>query len=155
MEAARSRGDDPRGAPELQPYGLNLVGRDQGTVVAAANSPDDLSIEGVVFGEKAASDPQNRLEVCRKDEGFVWAQPRSCEEVATTFVFAPSRRGTIEKYATVDPLPPLVVQTSSNSMSKSNSLGDSGEGVACYGEPSVDPSRSAQAGTIGDSEWWE
>ena len=129
MDAARARGDDPKGAPELQPYGLKLLG----------NENDDSS----------------GFEVCGDDEVFVWAQQPPQESMveeeqqrehgATNFVMAPNRRGTIERYTTLDPLPPLVDRNEQQS----------GEGVACYGEPSIDPSRSMQAGSIGDSEWME
>ena len=133
MDAAKVRGDDARGAPELQVYGLNLLG------------------DGVVFVDKETrsrqvSEGYPEIVVCRQDEVFVWAQPPLLE-VATKFVMAPNRRGTIEKHATLDPLPPLVI--------RNNEDIEPTEGVACYGEPSVDPSRSAQAETIGDSEWWE
>jgi hypothetical protein len=157
MDAARARGDDPRGAPELQAFGLKLLGNDENGNSKAIATSEGVGF-GVVFAKKALSisDDSPGIEVCGEDEVFVWAQPPqelsfSAEEeqqqqhVATNFIMAPNRRGTIERYTTLDPLPPLVVRKEQQSS----------EGVACYGEPSVDPSRSMQAGTIGDSEWCE
>ncbi len=134
MDAAKARGDEARGAPELQVYGLNLLS------------------DGVVFVDnetksRQVSEGYPEIEVCREDEVFVWAQPPSLE-VATKFAMAPNRRGTIEKHTTLEPLSPLVIRSNDD-------IAEQTEGVACYGEPSVDPSRSAQAETIGDSEWWE
>ncbi len=141
MDPAKARGDDANGAPELQVYGLNLLG-DESTGV--------VFVDGNTTSEQKSNliDRYCRLEICLEDEVFVWAQPPLLEEqVATKFVMAPNRRGTIEKHATLDPLPPLII--------RSNADEDKTEGIACYGEPSIDPSRSAQAETIGDSEWWE
>jgi hypothetical protein len=157
MDTARVRGDDPKGAPELQAYGLKLLGNEDENSKATATTS---AIEGVVFVKKPSpiSDNSPGIELCGEDEVFVWAQQPPQESnsalteeeeqqdhVATNFVMAPNRRGTIERYATLDVLPPLVDRKEQQS----------GEGVACYGEPSIDPSRSMQAGTIGDSEWME
>ncbi len=141
MDSAKASGNDPKGAPELQFHGLQLLGENEnsGVVFVQEDENTDNSMATNYLG----------LEICRDDEVWVWAQTSPQEEgdqIATNFVMAPNRRGTIEKYATLDPVAPLVFR--SNTKKKI-------EGVACYGEPSIDPSRSAQAGTIGDSEWWE
>ena len=146
MDAPKARGNDPRGAPELQVYGLKLLGEDDGKGVVFVGKEEEEEDNG-----NSISELYPRIEVCREDEVFVWAQPHTIkdpeeEQVATKFVMAPNRRGTIERYETCNPLPPLIIRT--------KAVKDT-EGVACYGEPSVDPSRSAQAVTIGDSEWWE
>mmetsp|Transcript_25253 Transcript_25253/g.53189 ORF Transcript_25253/g.53189 Transcript_25253/m.53189 type:complete len:154 (-) Transcript_25253:1433-1894(-) len=83
----------------------------------------------------------------------VWAQqPR--ERSATSFVFRPGQRGAIEGYNTERALLLPLVENVKNEQEQQQQH-RAQEGVVCTGEPSIDPSRAAQAGGIGDSEWWE
>ena len=139
MDSAKASGNDPKGAPELQFYGLQLLGENKSKGVVFVSEEEKA--------DESSSRQYSGLEVCRDDDVWIWAQESSQigeEQLAINFVMAPNRRGTIEKYDTLEPLAPLIFQSPEGS-----------EGVACYGEPSIDPSRSAQAETIGDSEWWE
>eukprot|EP00536_Pseudo-nitzschia_multiseries_P011419 jgi/Psemu1/28840/gm1.28840_g len=133
---AKARGDDPRDAAvEWQPLGLGLVPDDEAESLVAA----------VLLREEDNTKEDNR----NRDGGvYAWAQPPAGD--ATRFVLRPSQNGAMEDYrCDLDPLPPLVVIDDENTSCSND------EGVACWGEPSIDPSRAAQAGGIGDSEWWE
>ncbi|KAL3902678.1 MAG: hypothetical protein SGARI_005724 [Bacillariaceae sp.] len=76
-------------------------------------------------------------------DGETLPEEVTTDSMATRFVMTPHSKGTIERYTTPDRLPPLVT-SSVTSM----------EGVACTGEPSIDPSRAVQ-NPLGDSEWLE
>jgi len=147
MEAARVvRGDDPSKSPELQAFGLQLLGDDEtsaGMLAMASTTEGDTGTTTNNNNNNNANDPP----VC------VWAQqPR--ERSATSFVFRPGQRGAIEGYNTERaPLLPLVENVKNEQEQQQQHRAQ--EGVVCTGEPSIDPSRAAQAGGIGDSEWWE
>lgn len=82
----------------------------------------------------------------------------------TKFIITPSQKGTIEKYESIsNPLPPLVLNNrrrSSNRKSNNDdeeNKADEAEGVHCYGEPSIDPSKSIQVSETNlgiTEEWW-
>ena len=154
MEAARVvRGDDPSKSPELQAFGLQLLGDDVASTASAkmvgatttksdnTTTTNDNNNNARAHTHAHAHNPP----VC------VWAQqPR--ERTATSFVFRPGQRGAIEGYNTErDPMLPLVENRKNEQQQQQHAQ----EGVVCTGEPSIDPSRAAQAGGIGDSEWWE
>jgi hypothetical protein len=89
------------------------------------------------------------IHICDHGQVFVWSQesrlegdktPSAATTTATRFVMTPHHKGTIERYTTPDRLSPLVTS------------GASKEGVACHGEPSIDPSRAVH-NQLGDSEW--
>jgi hypothetical protein len=140
MAVARARGDDPKMAPEPQFVGLNLLGDDD----------DDRRVSFGVERELLEGHPRTchycvagNIQVCRNDHVFVWSQSPT-KETATTFLMTPSRRGTIEHYTTPDPW-----------LDRHNRSrpGQSDGGVACFGEPAIEPSRSVQR--VGDSEWMD
>jgi len=142
MNAARLAGNDPSEAPELQAFGLGLVR--EGVVFQSSSKLEDTTTAAASTTEEEA------VTVLQDDQVWVWGQPlpgddKNVNQVATKFVFSPNRKGTIESMKEEDPLPPII--------SSEDNIG--GGGVACYGEPSIDPSRAAQSETIGDSEWWE
>jgi hypothetical protein len=146
MAVAHIYGDDPRASPELQVQGLNLLGDDRWVSFGV----DRETLES----HSKTKDVVSNVEVCEKNQVFVWSQSNDAQEkaTATTFIMTPHQKGTIERYTTPEPLPPLFTSTSSSSSPSSSP--SSKEGVACYGEPSIDPSRAIQ-NVLGDSEWLE
>lgn len=150
MAVAHAFGDDPKASPELQIQGLNLLGDDR-WVSMGINS-------ATLQSHSKTKDIVPNIEMCDEDQVYVWAQSSSPPpprgdgsmppRTATKFIMTPQRRGTIERYTTPDPLPPLFIRTTSSSMDEDE------EGVACYGEPALDPSRAVQ-NPLGDSDWLE
>jgi hypothetical protein len=151
----------PPPPPELQVHGLNLLGDHQH--VSFGMTRDQLlrhpKTGPLLRGVGGGSD-RDRIEICSPDQVYVWSQRRSgggdgksttTTETTTTetttmethqFLMTPGRRGTIERYSTPDPIPPVVPD------------GDGDGGVPSPGEPSIDPSRAVQA-VGGDSVWLE
>ena len=127
--------------PELQKFGLQLIYDGSSDNDNDNNNNFDIDIQNL-----------------KDDQVFVWSQQQQQQDesdystatatataTATKFIITPSKRGTIEKYETPNPLPPLFIATND----------DNKEGVQCNGEPSIDPSRSIQTQDIGESEeWW-
>lgn len=139
MAIAHVRGDDPKMSPELQMYGLDLLGDDDDDSLVSFGVE-----EKILQGHPRTSDFVSNIQICRNDQIFVWSQSPN-QETATRFVMTPKQRGTIEGYTTPDPW---------SDRQRRSRLGQAdGGGVACHGEPAIDPSRSIQH--IGDSEWME
>ncbi|KAG7336833.1 hypothetical protein IV203_035416 [Nitzschia inconspicua] len=144
MALAHAFGDDPKAAPELQIQGLNVLGDNRWVSFGVEREMlESHSKTKDLFQSDA-------IEVCDEDQVLVWSQSSSLKltdasdpVLATKFIMTPHRKGTIERYTTPDPLPPIFVSTSVAE-----------EGVACHGEPSMDPSRAVQ-NPLGDSEWLE
>jgi hypothetical protein len=138
MAVAYVRGDDPKMSPELQIYGLDLIGDDDNECLVS------FGVEPKVLEEHSRTmDLAGSIQICCNDQIFVWSQsPR--QTTATTFIMTPRRRGMIERYSSPDPW-----------LDRRNRPrpGQSDGGVACCGEPAIDPSRSMQH--AGDSEWME
>jgi peptidase E len=140
MAVAHAHGDDPKVATELQSQGLHLLGHNR-WVSFGVDRPN-------LETHRETRQVVPNIEICDENQVFVWSQSSQNhqkqdrnKELATTFIMTPCRKGMIERYNTPDPLPPLVI-------SELPSL----EGVACNGEPSIDPSRVVQ-NLLCDSEW--
>lgn len=147
--------------PEPQFFGLDLIGPNRAIVFGGAADATELNGAGTTT-DSMLSDMTDQLSrnsktqdllskghirILKDDKVWVWSQ------VATnvqSFVYCPARRGIIEDWLTgpqeLTPLEALVEEDYG-----SLPLGLKKEGVSCYGEPSVDPSRQVQGG--GDSEW--
>jgi hypothetical protein len=140
MVVAHAHGDDPKVAPELQSQGLHLLGH---------NRWISFGVDRPKLERHCETRPVvSNIEICDGNQVYVWSQSShksqnedETKELATTFIMTPCRRGTIERYTTPEPLPPVVI-------SESSSL----QGIACHGEPSIDPSRAVQ-NLLSDSEW--
>lgn len=127
---------DTKAAPEPQFFGLNLLGPKR-TILFLANDCDTERMKKYKFSDEDL--------VCLKSEDvYVWSQSSKGDgqlSSVSSFVYIPKDRGMMAQMASPEPLPAIVTCDE--------------EGVACFGEPSVDPSRQMQSSTIGDSEWIE
>ena len=134
MAVAHLREDDPKAVPEPQFFGLGLLGPKRSILFS-----DD---EYAVKQDTKTIVCKDTITTLRTDQVLVWSQTTDQESTtATTFVMTPCKKGTIENFETLPPLPPLG--------KASNTHG----GVPCEGERAIDPSRTMQQ--IGDSEWLE
>jgi hypothetical protein len=143
MATAHLRGDNPKGAPEPQFRGLELLGPDQNIFFGSSrtSSPDEST---TTMPENKSAD--NTAQTLDLDRVFVWSQPpTSIEGDVTSFVFNPSQKGTVEQFSSPPRVPPLVDNGGGDD--EYSSMG----GRKCTGEPAVDPSRMLEQ--IGDSEW--
>lgn len=127
MAVARALGHDPKGAPEPQFRGLELLGNNQ----------------SFLYGDTEGLKQCNRIEdtdsvtTLKYDQVYVWSQVNGDDTYS--FVMNARQKGAIEAFRSPVALPPMVEL-------------DVG-GRKCIGEPSVDPSRRLQM--RGDSEWFE
>jgi hypothetical protein len=140
LAIAHAYGDDPKVAPELQSQGLHLLGCNRWISFGV----DRPKLET----HRNTKHVISSIQICDENQVFVWSQSShnyqkqdEAQEMATTFIMTPCRKGMIEQYTTPELLPPLVISES-----------ESVEGVACNGEPSIDPSRVVQ-NLLDDSEW--
>lgn len=143
MDVAYVKGDDPTMSPELQMCGLDMLGDDDNEYLVTFGL-EQKQLEEHSRTKHNIYDLAN-IQICQNDQIFVWSQS-PVQTPATSFVMTPRRRGMIERYTSPDPWLDRRYRCSSQSK-------DGGDGVACYGEPSIDPSRSMHM--IGDSEWIE
>lgn len=148
MSVAYAQGDDSKQSPELQIYGLNLLNEH----VSFGCTKEELQKHS-----KTSNLLDTSIEICNNDQVYVWAQRSQSHHsegqendekgegsstiIATKFVMTPSRRGMIERYSNPKP---ILREVKEHEMEG---------GVACYGEPSIDPSRAVSS--IGDSDWFE
>jgi hypothetical protein len=133
LATAHAMNQDPKQAPEPQYFGLHLLGPSRSISFGLSNS--ELTVHPRTYD----IDPST-LVALERDQVFVWSQPP--DEDTTSFVFLPSKRGTIEQWESPPPIPALIEDGNNQ-----NSIGV----VQCDGEPSIDPSRMMQQ--VGDSEW--
>lgn len=142
LQIAKSLGRnyDPRVAPEPQFFGLGLIGLDRTVAFADGSTNKDKVLE---LQDCHSELDSSELLILECDQIYVWSQSLSPVDGATSvasFVFLPLQFGMMEKMTSPQPLLPLVADSDTP-----------GEGVACYGEPSIDPSRQLQRD--GDSDW--
>jgi peptidase E len=165
VHLARFKGwDDPSAAPPDTPtYGLGLAG--SSLSVFAHYLPDKhdalIRAKAAEFGLGESGPQGHRIVRLRDTEAFVWSQQASSgsdvsgpgrrgSDVATTFIFG--RDGTMSEVEWKEPLPPLVPAPYAHLTEEDLRPCEEKGGVACKGEPAIDPSR---AGQRGDSEWFE
>jgi hypothetical protein len=132
MSVAHVRGDDPKGAPEPQFRGLELLGPQK----SVAFGMDEALFQS---HDKTKDLTTDSITCLQSDQVFVFSQ-RPDNNSVMSFVMTPSRRGMIENWQSPPPVPPLVAK-------------DGIGGVQCVGEPAIDPSRTMQQSH--DSEWLE
>jgi hypothetical protein len=128
LATAHAMNQDPKQAPEPQYFGLHLLGPSRSISFGLSNS------ELTAHPRTCNFDPSTIIAL-ERDQVFVWSQPP--DEDTTSFIFLPSKRGTIEQWESPPPIPALI----------EDGIG----GIQCDGEPSIDPSRIMQQ--VGDSEW--
>lgn len=136
MAASKILGHDPQAAPEPQFNGWGLLGLQ--THLAFWSLPQQENDQTASSSVRDALEASS-IQVLEPDRVWVWSQ---AGDSVQNFVYCPSKRGTIENWAPLsrlDALPPLLVDP------------EALEGVPCFGEPSIDPSRSLQ--TSLDSDW--
>eukprot|EP00980_Cylindrotheca_fusiformis_P031692 scaffold26796_cov147-Cylindrotheca_fusiformis.AAC.2 len=136
-------------APEPQYFGLGLLGPDRS--VYYYYHDENSSQEEEEQQQQQNENDLSSILALKHDQIYVWSQPAAPAEKeemttttsssATSFIFLPSQRGAIEQWQYLPPVPPLVRMPIDND-----------GGVACHGEPSIDPSRVIQNG-MADSEW--
>jgi len=138
--------------PEPQFFGLGLLGSDR-TVAFVKDTVAVEDLETLRFAHPDLEEP--KLVLLKRDQVYVWSQSTSPVDGSisvASFVFLPLQFGMMEQMTSPEPLP----QWADDNNGDGDGDGDGSykkEGVSCFGEPSIDPSRQMQR--IGDSEWLE
>ena len=128
---------DPTVAPEPQFFGMGLLGQEKTIAFSTLETEEEQEVRFRHHDLDA-----NKLSLLKAEQVYVWSQSSDGDEISvSSFIYLPNQRGMMEQMSSPPPLPP-VMETEK-------------EGVACFGEPAVDPSRQMQSSTIGDSEWME
>ena len=128
---------DPKFAPEPQFFGMGLLGQEKTIAFSSVETYEENEVRS-----RHHDLDDSKLSLFKPEQVYVWSQSSVDDEMSvSSFIFLPNQRGMMEQMSSPEPLPP-VIETDH-------------EGVACFGEPAVDPSRQMQSSTIGDSEWFE
>jgi Peptidase family S51 len=129
---------DPKVAPEPQFFGMGLLGQEKTIAFSTLETEEEQEVR---FRHHDFLDA-TKLSLLKPEQVYVWSQSSDGDDMSvSSFIYLPNQRGMMEQMSSPPPLPP-VMETEK-------------EGVACFGEPAVDPSRQMQSSTIGDSEWME
>jgi hypothetical protein len=138
LQVARSiLQQDPKAAPEPQFFGMGLLGPEK----TIAFSTMEMEEQRQVRSSHVDLD-EGKLTLLRPDQVYVWSQSSDGHETSvSSFIYLPNQRGMMEQMISPEPFPPIMDDDEAEG------------GVACFGEPAVDPSRQMQSSTIGDSEW--
>lgn len=123
-------------APEPQFFGLGLLGPDKTVTFTTLSVKEQADLQS-----SQTEFDSSRLQLLSMDQVYVWSQSSTSDGTsASSFVFLPTRRGMMEQMLSPEPLLALIDDDTNPP-----------EGVPCFGEPSIDPSKLLQH--TADSEW--